>query len=476
MKTGGKVLSVASECVPLIKTGGLADVVGALPAALAPLGWQMRTLMPAYRAVQPHLGAMAQVMQLPDLFGGPARVMAGQVAGLDMLLLDAPHLYSRDGGPYSNAEGDFADNAQRFAALSWVGAQIARLGAAGWKPDILHGHDWQAGFAPAYMKYHGSGGAASVITIHNIAFQGWAEAALMETLHLPRAAFTPDALEYYGGLSSLKAALVTADAITTVSPTYAAEIMRPEFGMGLEGVIAARAGDVLGILNGVDSAIWSPEIEPLPYGAKKMGGKAKNRAALMSDLKLRFEGPLAILVSRLTTQKGIDLALAALPEFLDAGGGLAVLGAGDATFELGLRALAARYPAQVSVKIGYDEAYAHRLFAGGDMVLVPSRFEPCGLTQMYGLAYGTLPVVAAVGGLADTVINASPAALAAGVATGVVFQPVDEIALKAALRAAGALYAQPKLWAQMQRNAMAADLGWARAAMGYSALYQRLMA
>jgi starch synthase len=471
---GGKVLSVASECVPLIKTGGLADVVGALPAALAPLGWQMRTLLPAYRALQPHLATMTEVLREAGLFGGPARVMAGQVAGLDLLLLDAPHLYDRDGGPYSDAQGDFADNPARFAALSWVGARIAREGVAGWKPDVLHGHDWQAGFAPAYLRYHGTGGAASVITIHNIAFQGWADAALIDALRLPKSAFTADALEYYGGLASLKAALVTADAITTVSPTYAAEIMRPEFGMGLEGVIAARAGDVMGILNGVDPAVWSPELEPIPYNSETLSEKAKNKSALLKALKLKVKGPLAIIVSRLTAQKGIDLALSALPEFLDAGGGLAVLGTGDPAFEIALRALAARYPAQVSVKIGYDEAYSHRLFAGGDLVLVPSRFEPCGLTQMYGLAYGTLPVVAAVGGLADTVIHASPAALSAGVATGVVFHPVDAMGFARALLQALRLFQDAPTWAKMQRSAMASDLGWGRVAAQYAALYQRL--
>ncbi len=472
---GGKILSVASECVPLIKTGGLADVVGALPGALAPLGWQMRTLLPAYRPLLPHLAQMTEVLREAGLFGGTARVMAGQIAGLDLLLLDAPHLYDRDGGPYSDAQGDFADNPQRFAALSWVGARIAREGVAGWKPDVLHGHDWQAGFAPAYLRYHGTGGAASVITVHNIAFQGWADAALIDVLRLPKSAFTADALEYYGGLASLKAALVTADAITTVSPNYAAEIMRPEFGMGLEGVIAARAGDVLGILNGVDPAVWSPELEPIPYSAATLSEKAKNKSALLKDLKLRIKGPLAIIVSRLTAQKGIDLALAAMPEFLNAGGGLAVLGAGDAAFETALRALAAQYPAQVSVKIGYDEVYAHRLFSAGDMVLVPSRFEPCGLTQMYGLAYGTLPVVSAVGGLADTVIHASPAALSAGAATGVVFHPVDAMGFAGALRQALRLYQDAPTWVKMQRHAMASDLGWGRAAAEYAALYQRLI-
>jgi starch synthase len=470
----GKVLSVASECVPLIKTGGLADVVGALPAALAPLGWQMRTLLPAYRNLIPHLADMRAVLHEADLFGGPARVMAGMVAGLDLLLLDAPHLYDRDGGPYSNAAGDFADNAQRFAALSWIGARIAQGALAEWKPDVLHGHDWQAGFAPAYMRYHGGGGAASVITIHNIAFQGWADAALITELRLPKPEFTPNALEYYGGLSSLKAALVTADAITTVSPTYAAEIMRPEFGMGLQGVIAARARDVSGILNGVDGAVWSPLREAVPFGAGNMGGKAKARAALLNDLKLSITGPLAILVSRLTEQKGIDLVLAALPEFLDAGGGLAVLGAGDPALELGLRALAARYPSAVSVKIGYDESYSHRLFSAGDMVLVPSRFEPCGLTQMYGLAYGTLPVVSAVGGLADTVIHASPAALQAGAATGVVFHSVDALGFAGALRLARKLYDNPQIWPRMQRAAMESDVSWTQPAHEYAALYHRL--
>lgn len=469
----GRVLSVASECVPLIKTGGLADVVGALPAALAPLGWELRTLLPAYRPLMAHLPQMAEVMVEADLMGGPARVMAGQVAGLDVLLLDAPHLYDRAGGPYSDSQGDFPDNAQRFAALSWMAARIAREGAGAWRPNVVHGHDWQAGFAPAYLRYHGSGGAASVITIHNIAFQGWAKPELIADLRLPLAEFHADSLEYYGGLSSLKAGLVTADRITTVSPNYATEIMRPEFGMGLEGVIAHRAADVVGILNGVDRAIWSPELEPIPYSAKKMAGKAKNRKALCQDLGLTVAGPLAILVSRLTEQKGIDLIAAVLPDFIAAGGGLCVLGSGDAALEMVLRDLAAKYPQQVSVKIGYDEAYSHRLFAAGDAVLVPSRFEPCGLTQLYGLAYGTLPVVANVGGLADTVIHASPAAR--DCATGVVFHPVDELGLSGALRHLVQLYAAPKTWAAMQSRAMSSDLGWDISAQRYGDLYAGLM-
>ena len=476
MQIRGRVLSVASECVPLIKTGGLADVVGALPNALASLGWEMRVLVPAYRILLPYLQKMSEVWSDPSLFGGPARVMAGEVAGVQVLLLDAPHLYDRDGGPYSGPGGDWFDNARRFAALSWVGAQIARNGLAdGWKPDVLHAHDWQAGLAPAYLTYAGSGGVASVFTVHNIAFQGWAPASALTDLRLPAEQFYPAALEYYGGLSSLKAGLVTADRITTVSPSYAAELMRPEFGMGLQGVIAARADVVSGILNGVDTTVWSPEAEPIPYSARAMTGKAANRAAICAEFGLDVPGPLAILVSRLTDQKGIDLLADTLPDFIAGGAGLIVLGSGDPVLEAAMTALQTRFAGRVAVRIGYDEALSHRLFAGGDAVLVPSRFEPCGLTQLYGLRYGTVPVVSAVGGLADTVIHASPAALAAGVATGIVFHPVDGVALGQALRGVLALYADKPVWTTLQRNAMAQDVGWGASAADYAALYESAM-
>ena len=470
----GKVLSVASECVPLIKTGGLADVVGALPAALTPLGWEMRVILPAYRALRGRLESMAEFWEEPELFGGPGRVFFGRTDGLDLYLLDAPHLYDREGGPYSAEGRDFADNAQRFAALSWVAARLAREGCDGWKADILHAHDWQAGFAPAYLRYHGSGGVGTVMTVHNIAFQGWAPATQMDALRLPVSEFHPGALEYYGGLSSLKAGLVTAEKITTVSPTYATELMRPEFGMGLQGVIVSRGSDVSGILNGVDAEVWSPEAEPMPYSVRSMKGKAEARAALCADLGLNVPGPLAILVSRLTEQKGIDLLAGVMPEFIAAGGGLAVLGSGDPGLEAAVRSLAVRFPGRISVRIGYDEAYSHRLFAAGDAVLVPSRFEPCGLTQMYGLRYGTVPVVSAVGGLADTVIHASPAAMAAGVATGVVFHPVDGLSFQQALRKLLELYANKTTWIKVQKNAMRQPVGWEEPARAYAALYEGL--
>lgn len=473
---GGRVLSVASECVPLVKTGGLADVVGALPAALRPTGWDMRVLLPTYLALRAQAKDWPVVWEEADLWGGPGRVLAGEVDGVPLLLLDAPHLYDRDGGPYSGPTGEHPDNAIRFAALSWVAARIAREGLVGWKPDVLHAHDWQAGLAPAYLAYNGSGGCKSVITIHNIAFQGWAPAHMLGVLRLPGHAFHPEALEYYGGISTLKAALVTSDWITTVSPTYAAEIMRPEFGMGLQGVIATRASVVSGILNGVDTGVWDPSREVPAFDRKAITGKAEARANLCAEFGLEVPGPLAIVVSRLTDQKGIDLLPAVVPDFILGGGGLIVLGSGDPGMEGAMRNLEDRFPGRVAVRIGYDEGMSHRLFAGADAVLVPSRFEPCGLTQMYGLRYGTLPVVSMVGGLADTVIGANPATLSAGAATGITFHPVDALAFGRALTQLLDLHRQPKLWAKLRSNAMAHPVGWETSAAAYAGLYERLTA
>ncbi|MDP3861856.1 MAG: glycogen synthase GlgA [Phaeovulum sp.] len=480
-KMGGRVLSVASECVPLVKTGGLADVVGALPGALAAHGWQMRVLMPAYPGVLAKLdrprARAREVWASNDLFGGAARVVLGEVAGVEILALEAPHLFARLGGPYSDGSGDFRDNPERFAALCWVAADLAQGGdAAGWKPDIVHAHDWQGGFAPAYLRYRGIA-VPSVMTVHNIAFQGIAGAERRAALRLPPEAFVPEGVEYWGNISALKAGLVAADAITTVSPRYADELMRPEFGLGLEGVIAARAGVVQGILNGIDDAVWNPETDAAiePFSARKLALKARNRQELLAEFGLgEVPGPLAILVSRLTHQKGIDIVPEAVAEFLAAGGGLCVLGAGEPWAEAALQGLAARHPGRVGLRIGYDEALSHRMFAGGDAVLVPSRFEPCGLTQMMGLRYGCVPVVSAVGGLADTVIGATSASLAAAAATGVVFHPVDALALRQALRKLSGLYADSAEWGRMQRRGMKADFGWAASAARYAALYEGL--
>lgn len=475
----GRVLSVASECVPLIKTGGLADVVGALPEALGAEGWEMRTLIPAYPGLAERLSDARVVWQNPALFGGAARIVLGQAGGFSLYLLEAPHLFDRPGGPYSVGGQDHADNPERFAALSWAAAALAAEGDdEGWRPDVLHAHDWQAGLAPAYLRWAFPGtGVGSVLTIHNIAFQGIAPAARLAALRLPRNEFHPGSLEYWGNISALKAGLVTADKITTVSPTYAEELMRPAFGMGLEGVIADRGLAMSGILNGIDSAVWAPDHDPAiaPYSASNLSGKTANRTALARETGLEpGHGPLAVVVSRLSYQKGIDLLIAALPAFIAGGGSLALLGSGDAALEGALLTMAERFPRRVSVTVGYDEELAHRMFAGGDAVLVPSRFEPCGLTQMYGLKYGTLPVVALTGGLADTVIGASPATLGAGVATGITFHPVDEMALSRALDRLLALHADKSVWKAMQRRAMQADFGWTSAARAYGALYREL--
>ncbi|MDO5641432.1 MAG: glycogen synthase GlgA [Paracoccus sp. (in: a-proteobacteria)] len=471
----GRVLSVASECAPLIKTGGLADVVGALPGALAAEGWQFRTLLPAYPGLTDRLTDARELWSDPDLFGGPARVLGGNVAGLSLLLLDAPHLYDRAGGPYADADGaDWPDNPRRFAALCWVAAAVAKAGLAdGWRPELIHAHDWQAGFAPLW-----AGQTPSVMTIHNIAFQGIAPAGAMDDLRLPHAGFTLDGFEYWGQISALKAGLVSATAITTVSPGYAAELTLPEFGFGMEGVIRARSHALSGILNGVDTDIWNPATDPAiaaHYHAGDMAGKAICAGALRDEFGLDGEGgPLAIVVSRLTRQKGLDLLLEALPRFVALGGQIAILGSGEPDLQAGFLRAASQWPGRIGTRIGYDEGLSHRMFAGADAVLVPSRFEPSGLTQMYGLAYGAIPLVARTGGLADSVIDANLAALRDGVATGIQFAPVTAGALTGALEKLCALYARPDIWQRMVARAMAHPVGWAASARDYAALYARL--
>ena len=472
-----KVLSVTSECVPLIKTGGLADVAGALPGSLKAQGWHMRTLLPAYPGVADKAGASEVVFAFDDLMGGPARVLAGSKAGIDVLALDAPHLFDRPGGPYGNPT-DFPDNPVRFAALSYAAAQIAAEGLSdNWRPDVLHAHDWQAGLAPTYLRLNGVTDVASVMTVHNIAFQGLAPAAMLGTMALPLSEFTSDRLEYWGQISTLKAGLVDAGAVTTVSPTYAGELMRGEFGMGLEGVMAARAGDLSGILNGIDMDVWNPatDTQITAYSATSLKGKATNRKALVSEFGLsRITGPLAIVVSRLTSQKGMDLIAATAHQFVEAGGGFAILGSGDPVIEDQMRILARNNPGKVGLRIGYDEALSHRMFGGGDVVLVPSRFEPCGLTQLYGLRYGTVPVVAATGGLADSVIDHNIMAQTAGVSTGFQFHPIDEMGLSQCLRRVIAQFSDKSGWTRLQKRGMKQALGWEASSAAYAALYEKL--
>lgn len=470
-----KVLSVTSECAPLVKTGGLADVAGALPHVLAPLQCEMRTLLPGYRMVKAKLGKTKIVAKFDDLFGGRAKLLACACAGLDLLVLDAPHLYDRDGAIYNDPTGDdWPDNPQRFAALCFVAAAIANGAVDDWQPDIVHGHDWQSGFTPEYLHANGST-VPFVFTIHNIAFHGTCRPELLDDLQLDADRFDVDHFEYWGQISALKAALRGATKITTVSETYAHELMTPEFGMGMDGVLATRRADLTGIVNGVDENAWNPETDPHIETYSRPTGKTANKRALRKAFGLGpSRGPLFVLVSRLSEQKGIDLLLQALPELLANGGQLALLGSGDPRLEAALMQASAAHK-NVAVKIGYDEALSHLMIAGGDAILVPSRFEPCGLTQLYGLRYGTLPVVALTGGLADTVINASPAALSAGVATGVQFFPIDAQALANGLARLHELYRQPKVWRVMQRNAMKQNVGWAQSAQAYYDIYSSLM-
>jgi phosphoglucomutase len=482
-KPGVRVLLVTPECYPLIKTGGLADVAGALPRALGRLGHDMRVLLPAYSGVLEQLDANAQVGAVPDLFGGEARLVHGRAAtGLEVLALEAPHLYDRPGNPYLGPDGrDWPDNHRRFAALSWVASRIGLGELGGWRPDLVHAHDWQGGLAPAYLAFAGRARPPTVLTIHNLAFPGLFPAALLTDLRLPRASFTVAGLEYHGRISFLKAGLQYADRLTTVSPTYAREIRTREHGMGFDGVLRERAGALTGITNGIDVEAWNPARDPqiaAPYDVRRLKAKAVNKRAVQSRfaLKAQADAPLFCVVSRLTEQKGLDLLLGALPVLLAGGGQLALLGSGDAALEAGFRVAGRAHAGRVGVVIGYDEPLSHLMQAGADAIIVPSRFEPCGLTQLYGLRYGTLPIVARVGGLADTVIDANEAALADGVATGFQFAPVTAEALGFALERAFALYRDPGRWRAMQRRAMTRKVDWSAPAEAYDRLYRHLLA
>jgi len=475
-----RILSVTSELFPLVKTGGLADVAGALPGALAPLGVEMRPVVPGYPAVLAALRGAAPVHEAV-LYGGPVRVLSGTAAGLALFCVDAPHLYDRPGTPYGEPNGtDFPDNAQRFAALCRMAADIGLGAVPGFVPDVVHAHDWQAGLTPAYLHYAGGPRPRTVTTIHNLAFQGRVDAALLGALGLPGGAYGIDGVEFYGGIGLLKAGLQLSDAVTTVSPTYAAEICTPEGGMGLDGLLRARGAALSGILNGIDTAVWDPARDPAlpaPFSVHRLRRRRQNKAALQARLGLdAVPGALLFgVVSRLTRQKGMDLLLDALPDLLAEGAQLAVLGTGELDLQDRFAAAAAAHPGRVGLMAGFDEGLAHLMQAGMDALLVPSRFEPCGLTQLCALRYGAIPVVARVGGLADTVVDANPAALAAGVATGVQFAPVTTGALGQAVRQAGRLYRAPKVWAAMQRNAMRAAVGWDGPAEEYSALYRGLL-
>lgn len=476
-----RILSVASEGYPLIKTGGLADVVGALPGALKPHGFAVTTLLPGYPGVLAGLKQTSILYQYEKLLGHPARLLQAEIGGYPLLVFDAPDLFARAGGLYADAAGaDWKDNWRRFAALGRAAADLASGAIPSVAFDILHAHDWQAGLAPAYLRYAPGPGkpAASVFTVHNIAFQGRFEQTVFPLLGLPPEAFSIEGMEYYGGVSFLKAGLTSADAITTVSPGYAREIQQPEFGMGLEGVIRARAAIVTGIINGIDRDIWDPGHDfalAASYDSATLDRRQINKRAIETNFGLNSgTGPLFTVVSRLTWQKGMDVLAGQLDGLVALGGRLALLGAGEPAVENAFRDAAVRHPGRIGAVIGYDEKLAHLLQGGADAILIPSRFEPCGLTQLYGLGYGCVPVAARTGGLGDTIIDANEAAIAAGVATGILFDDVTPAGIRDALSRTVALFEKPAVWEKLQRQGMQADFSWRRVGGLYATLYHSL--
>lgn len=481
-----KVLHAAAEVFPLIKTGGLADVVGALPEALIALGADVRLVLPGLPAILAGLERSQVVCELGASFGaGRVTLRLGRLApsSVTAYVIDAPYLYQRPGNPYLAPDGsEWLDNLQRFGLLGWVAAHLAAGELdSDWTPDVLHAHDWHAAMACAYAACHPATRAATVFTIHNLAYQGLFDEGDFHLLGLPSRLMVPVGLEFHGQLSFMKAGLKYAHRITTVSPTYAHEIATDAFGCGLDGVIRARGLDVSGILNGVDGEVWNPATDLLtaaPYSAAALDGKAVCKAALQRELGLRVDAgaPLFAVVSRLTSQKGLDLLLDALPALLnfplEGSPQLAVQGNGDAALEAAFAQAAAAHPGRVAVRLVYNEALAHRMMAGADAMLVPSRFEPCGLTQLYALRYGTVPVVRQVGGLADTVVGLSQATVHDDLATGFTFGPATPGALAQALLQAVSAYAQPGLWRRLMLRGMAQNFSWDASASQYMALYR----
>ncbi|MHB1373687.1 MAG: glycogen synthase GlgA [Thauera sp.] len=486
-----RILQVCAEIFPLLKTGGLADVAGALPGALQALGAEPRVLLPGFTPILDGLQAAREIARLTPpgaMAATPARLLRGHLpaVGVEAYVIDAPSYYQRAGGPYADAAHQpYADNHLRFALLGWVAAALAHGSAPDWLPDLVHAHDWHAGLAPAWLHAADSatdsrkGRPRSVFTVHNLAYQGLFSRACFDDVGLPADAFSIHGVEFHSQLNFMKAGLCYADRITTVSPSYAGEIQSPEQGCGLDGLLRARSHELSGILNGVDESVWNPATDallPARYTTDDMSGKARCRNALRRELGLaaRADGPLYCVVSRLTEQKGLHLVLQALPAITAGGGQFALLGSGDAALEAAFREAARAQPEAVAVRLGYDEAFAHRLIAGSDVIMVPSRYEPCGLTQLYGLKYGTLPLVRRVGGLADTVADTRLETLDTD-ATGFVFEGFSLHDLHQALDRAAALYRRPADWKRVRARAMDQPCGWDRAAAEYLALYRQLV-
>ena len=477
------ILFATSEMAPWVKTGGLGDVAAALPAALRRAGHDIRVLMPYYPALAAAFPEAAVVAEIPQLSPQlpAARLRLAVVDELPLLLIDCPALYARPGNPYLDAQGhDWPDNVWRFGLLSRVAALLGQTGNPyGWQADVVHANDWQTALAPAWLHYEG--GAASVVTVHNIAFQGCFGRDSLAGLGLPEHAWRFDGVEYHGTLSFLKAGLQLASQISTVSPTYAREIQDEHFGYGLAPLLRHRAGALRGILNGVDTDIWNPADDPAiaaPYAANRLAAKRTNKAALQAEMGLRPDDdrPLFGVISRLTQQKGLDLLLTIADGLPHLPAQLVVLGSGDKAMEAGYRELADRYPGEIAVRIGFDEGLAHRIEAGADCFVMPSRFEPCGLNQMYSLRYGTPPIVRATGGLADTVVDVNDETLADKTANGFVLDSDTPHALWVAMTRVAETWQDRRLWQRIQQNGMRRDFSWKHAANDYLNLYRDALA
>ncbi|MBC8008263.1 MAG: glycogen synthase GlgA [Prolixibacteraceae bacterium] len=478
-----KVLFVTSEVAPLIKTGGLADVSAALPVALNALGVDIRLLVPGYPQVMEALKTRSRVAPLPGLPGvAPANLIASKLpSGLPLLVVECP-IYDRGGGPYQDGSStDWPDNNLRFGLLSYVGALLSTPGSpfAAWKPDIVHCNDWQSGLTPVYLNYVHGPRARSVMTIHNLAFQGIFPAQTANRLGLPPQAFTIDGVEYYGSISFLKGGLQFADRITTVSPNYAEEIQSEPMGMGLQGLLAQRKGVLTGILNGIDTDAWDPESDPYIeryYSASRLAAKQDNKRALQLRMALKDapETPLFGAVSRLTDQKGLDVLADIADDLVKLPAQLVVLGSGDPVLQQRFQELAQRYAGEVAVQVGFDESLSHQIEAGSDLFAMPSRFEPCGLNQMYSQRYGTPPLVHGTGGLRDSVVDCTPETLTNHTATGFVFTPLDPATLLENCRRAVAIYHDKRIWRQLQKNGMQRDFSWEARAQQYLGLYRGL--
>lgn len=473
-----RILQVASEAVPLVKTGGLADVVTALSTALVRGGDEVSVLLPAYPGTIERSEARPRVHLGDPLGVGPTQLWSGKLPGTDVevWLVDCPQLFARAGGPYLGADGrDHPDNHLRFGLLARVAAILGAFGAlAGVSIDVVHVHDWQAALAPAYLAWWGGPRPATVVTVHNLNFAGRFPPSVMGQLSIPPSAFSMHGVEFYGEVSFLKAGLYYADRITTVSPNYALEICTPGGGEGFDGLLRARTGALYGILNGIDTQLWDPARDanlPTRFGAADLAPKTKVKLALQGELGLAIDAraPLLGLVGRLAWQKGIDLVLGAVPRVLARGGQLAVLGSGDPALESALAKAVEQHPGRIAYRWGYDEPLAHRIVAGADMFLMPSRYEPCGLTQLYAMRYGTLPIVRRTGGLADTVVDLDeePAA-----GTGLLFDPPSPIALGDAIERAITTWTDAERWREVQRRGMGQDFGWESGAAAYRAIYR----